>query len=338
VTLFLESPPHDAPDTYRSMTRHAISTPELDAAEQQWWAENADLEEEYCWVFTPQIQRFLRGPYLKGITGLVAPGGSVLDVGCGTGWLTLLLAQGGASNIVGTDFSAAQIERARQNARESGLGSKVRFVQGGVDADPARPTGGYDLVVMHAFLHHLSTAEIRQLLHEVSAVLAENGRVAIVEPILEASGPERTAPLRVLRRMAGLAMFLNRRGVRRVSAEERVLRDRLESRCAVELPFGPAPKETPFDPKELEGLLDEVFTIEAQRPCISMTHLVAQDLLLAQLSQPRLWRLMFWPELAMARVLDARMLTKRPYPSTVWVFALYICKKRAIPHPERLPS
>jgi hypothetical protein len=59
-----------------------------------------------------------------------------------------------------------------------------------------------------------------------------------------------------------------------------------------------------------------------------MSHLVAQELLIAGLSQPRLWRVLRTPTLAVARRLDEALLRAEPAPSTVWIFELLVCTKR----------
>ena len=80
-------------DTLNSTVRWEVSPTDLDAAENAWWQEYADVEEEYCWVQTPAIQKFLRGSYISRIADSLSPNDVVLELGCGTGWLSVLLAE-----------------------------------------------------------------------------------------------------------------------------------------------------------------------------------------------------------------------------------------------------
>jgi hypothetical protein len=61
---------------------------------------------------------------------------------------------------------------------------------------------------------------------------------------------------------------------------------------------------------------------------MSMSHIVAQEMLLAGLSQPRFWRAAAVPVLTAASMLDRAMLRSRPLPASVWVFQLYSCRRR----------
>ena len=132
--------------------RLASASAELNAAEHQWWERFSGLEERFCWVQTPVIQRFLRGEYLQPIVQAAAGDKRVLELGCGSGWLTVLLARMGARNIVGTDFSETQIARARARAFAAGVADRVTFQLADVSR-LERELGPFDLVVIHAFLH-----------------------------------------------------------------------------------------------------------------------------------------------------------------------------------------
>jgi hypothetical protein len=104
------------------------------------------------------------------------------------------------------------------------------------------------------------------------------------------------------------------------------VRDRLEQRAAAELPFGPAPKETAFEPGELVELIEEHVPVVERVPVASSCFLVAEQLLLAELSQPRLWRLLRTPLLRVSALLDRRLVAASPPPAGVWVFELIVCR------------
>lgn len=58
-----------------------------------------------------------------------AAGKNYLDVGCGSGRYAINLARLGAK-VVGIDFSAAMLKLADQYAKEEGLASRVKFIEG----------------------------------------------------------------------------------------------------------------------------------------------------------------------------------------------------------------
>ena len=79
--------------------------------------------------------------------GLLA-GARVLDVGCGTGILSLFAARGGAAAVVGVDGSARMAEVAGALAAANGLGDKVGIVSGKVEDLESLPGGGgFDVLV-----------------------------------------------------------------------------------------------------------------------------------------------------------------------------------------------
>ncbi len=70
---------------------------------------------------------------------------SVLDVGCGTGRISCLLAQAGVPRVVGVDTAAPMVELAKQLARASGLADKCEFVAG--DFRSTDVSGKFDGVI-----------------------------------------------------------------------------------------------------------------------------------------------------------------------------------------------
>jgi len=77
--------------------------------------------------------------------GLAArAGGSVLELGCGTGRVSIPMAKAGA-RVVGLDRSATMLARGRKRARRSALAGSLQFVRGDVRALPF-PAAGFRLV------------------------------------------------------------------------------------------------------------------------------------------------------------------------------------------------
>jgi hypothetical protein len=81
----------------------------------------------------------------------------------------------------------------------------------------------------------------------------------------------------------------------------------------------------PFVPGELPDLLSQRFRPGSRQRCLASSHLVAQELLLMALSQPRLARGLLWPGLTLARLLE-RGLLALPDPSPErWIYEMWVC-------------
>lgn len=105
------------------------------------------------------------------LTGLVA-GGSVLDVGCGTGLLAAQLSAAGYQ-VVGIDPSDGMLAVMR------GRSPEVEAVKGAGDDLPFQ-SDRFDLVVTVATLHHIADADrVRATLAEMVRVCSPTGRVVV---------------------------------------------------------------------------------------------------------------------------------------------------------------
>jgi ubiquinone/menaquinone biosynthesis C-methylase UbiE len=84
----------------------------------------------------------------------IKPGDKVLDVGCGTGSLTLTAKSyaGASGEVHGIDASPEMIDTARKKAQRSGL--DVRFDIGLIEKIPF-PDATFDVVVNRLVIHHL---------------------------------------------------------------------------------------------------------------------------------------------------------------------------------------
>ena len=102
----------------------------------------------------PRYQEFLFSKYLGSVEGLTTrleAGIRVADIGCGTGFSINLMAQGfPRSSFVGYDFSDTALARAREEAREMGVGN-VTFVAQDVAKLPA--DAQFDLITAFDAIH-----------------------------------------------------------------------------------------------------------------------------------------------------------------------------------------
>lgn len=78
------------------------------------------------------------------------PGGQLLDIGTGTGVLSLVALLSGARRALGTDIDDAAVAAATENAQLNGLHRSARFVH-----SRARTSGTFDLVVVNIELRPL---------------------------------------------------------------------------------------------------------------------------------------------------------------------------------------
>jgi demethylmenaquinone methyltransferase/2-methoxy-6-polyprenyl-1,4-benzoquinol methylase len=103
-------------------------------------------------------------------------GARVLDVACGTGDLSLVLAEAGAVRVIGLDFCRPMLEIARRKAEADSR--PVPFVEGDALRLPFAD-GAFDAVTIAFGLRNL--AGVADGLRELRRVLKEGGRLAVLE-------------------------------------------------------------------------------------------------------------------------------------------------------------
>ena len=106
----------------------------------------------------------------------LSPRMSAVDVGGGTGRLSILLADRVGSVVV-TDPSAGMVQVARERIEAAGLDDRLRAVQADLTTDPL--DGVYDVVWSSMALHHVQ--DLDGLLRSVAGLLVDGGRLAIAD-------------------------------------------------------------------------------------------------------------------------------------------------------------
>ena len=92
--------------------------------------------------------------------------GSVLDIGCGSGVLSIVSSLLGAQEVFGIDIDSSIIDEARGNAVNNNLSGSIKF-----STEPvSKINGPYQLVTANILLK-----TIKSLLTEISETVAKNG-------------------------------------------------------------------------------------------------------------------------------------------------------------------
>jgi ubiquinone/menaquinone biosynthesis C-methylase UbiE len=152
--------------------------------------------DSYMKVVTLWRERALREETLD--LARLAPNESCLEVGCGTGTLTLAARQriGPAGRAAGIDVIPGMIDRCRDKAARAAL--DISFQVGSIDAIPF-PAGEFDAVVGSFMIFHMSEPVRRRGIAEIHRVLKPGGRLLLLDMAL----PEEPASRVVARALFG---------------------------------------------------------------------------------------------------------------------------------------
>lgn len=107
------------------------------------------------------------------------PGQRVLDIGCGTGTLALMIKQAElGAEVMGLDADSAMLSQA--NAKAVATGAEIRFVEGRSDELPYE-SASFDRVFTSLFFHHLTDGVKRATIAEIARVLRPGGELHVAD-------------------------------------------------------------------------------------------------------------------------------------------------------------
>ena len=143
-----------------------------------WWL---------VWTFDNPLRILLHDPE-KLFAGLIEPGQTALDIGCGAGHFSLGLAQivGTEGKVIASDLQPAMLAKVRARAERAGLLQRIQLHQCGQESIGLDEEGNVDLALTFWMLHEVPDQE--RFLQQIYRLVKPGGKLLIVEPYVHVSG------------------------------------------------------------------------------------------------------------------------------------------------------
>jgi ubiquinone/menaquinone biosynthesis C-methylase UbiE len=116
------------------------------------------------------------------LTAPLRQGQKVLDLGCGTGALTLKAALKGAS-VKGIDINSQMLDIARQKVKKAGLEESVTFCEKGIAELSSEKSESFTAVTAGLCFSELSDDELSYTLRQAYRVLQEGGLLLVADEV-----------------------------------------------------------------------------------------------------------------------------------------------------------
>jgi ubiquinone/menaquinone biosynthesis C-methylase UbiE len=125
-----------------------------------------------------------------------ARGGSILDLGCGSGNTSTELKAPAYKSYLGVDISEACLEKARKRTQMAGRVDKNTFVRG--DFLEFVPACDFDLILFRESMYHVPMGKILTILRRYSRYLTKHG-VFVIRLFTFGKGKTLNRPIAMLR-------------------------------------------------------------------------------------------------------------------------------------------
>jgi ubiquinone/menaquinone biosynthesis C-methylase UbiE len=113
-----------------------------------------------------------------------APGRRVLDIGCGTGAVSIACAAAGA-HVVGIDINSGMLEVARRKVDSAGLAERVELVElGAMEIEDRFPAASFDAVVSCLAFSELLAEERAYVLRTARSRLRPGGIIVVADEVI----------------------------------------------------------------------------------------------------------------------------------------------------------
>lgn len=238
------------------LNRYSETSEDLLERELLWWSTFGESEESFFWALENKPQPISRLRYIDDAIEFLSDCSSIVDFGCGNGWLSRQLAKTFSKEIIGIDFSESQIELAKKNTPIKNIKYKK------IDHVSDLPTAnGY---IFHGVLHHMDSSNILKILSIVNEHAESGTKVVIIEPCCFPGVPvteEQQKTIASINEILSMPQsILHEKGLS-VSEKSQTILEQVNSRWWGELPYGPSPMERPFEYEELCRLSDHFFNV-----------------------------------------------------------------------------
>jgi ubiquinone/menaquinone biosynthesis C-methylase UbiE len=140
-----------------------------------WGIVRHDLQNPQMWDDPRLFEIFFGKEYRHLIELVVSSGFSVLELGCGEGNLSILLAKRGLF-VTAIDLSKERIMRAISKAQNENVDHRITFVEGDLNT-LALNEDSYDCIVAHDSLHHI--LQLGRLMDQSRVALKPGGRLIV---------------------------------------------------------------------------------------------------------------------------------------------------------------
>lgn len=266
------------------------------ATEEEWWDTFGDVQEQ-IWVYDAYFEQIVRGGYLQEMVEfLYKPGGRVLDFGCGSGWVGMLLAEKGME-LEGVDLSAEQVKQAKLAAQARGL-TKAQFKQSGVEI--VKEHGSFDSIVVHSLFHHLNPADKQTLLDSIAARLEAGGKAFFYEPLAAKQGSNPIG--RILNKSLLGGLWLMRKTAYWLDMQEPIVQQAIRRGWKMQ-----SPDEAPIDLDEFIRMLPP----ELQVVKVTCWHMAAIAYANWCMGLKPFWRRLARPGIQLFKLIDSLVLSPR---------------------------